>query len=96
MTPPRPPKRYRCCYCGRVFDAWLPVAGEPDGAMLLGHLSHQHPDRVGAYLPRMVRREAHPWHGTSVLVFSGGQSAVGAQRRRPLSCREQQAPARSR
>jgi hypothetical protein len=57
MTPPRPPKRYRCCYCGRVFDAWLPVAGEPDGAMLLGHLSHQHPDRVGAYLPRMLTDE---------------------------------------
>ena len=27
--------RYRCRYCGVVFNAWLPVARKPDGAMLL-------------------------------------------------------------
>jgi hypothetical protein len=35
MTPPRPPKRYRCRYCGRELPAWLPVAQEPDGPMLV-------------------------------------------------------------
>jgi hypothetical protein len=33
--------------------AWLPVAKRPDGAMLLYHLSQQHPDQVGPYLERM-------------------------------------------
>jgi hypothetical protein len=46
-------RRYRCRYCGRVLPAWLPVARRPDGAMLLGHLSQQHPDQVGPYLERM-------------------------------------------
>jgi hypothetical protein len=36
-----------------VLNAWLPVPSEPDGARLLQHLSHTHPDRVGAYLARM-------------------------------------------
>ena len=51
MTPPQ--KRYRCRYCGREFPAWLPVAQEPDGPMLLHHLSAMHPAEVGPYLERM-------------------------------------------
>jgi hypothetical protein len=49
----RSPRRYRCRYCGLVLNAWLPVPGEPDGAMLLQHLSQHHPEQVGAYLARM-------------------------------------------
>jgi hypothetical protein len=29
------------------------MAKQPDGALLPGHLSHQHPDHVGLYLDRM-------------------------------------------
>jgi len=50
----RPPRKlYRCRFCGAVLSAWLPVARQPDGAMLLYHLSQQHPDQVGPYLERM-------------------------------------------
>jgi hypothetical protein len=49
--PPR--KRYRCRYCGHTLPAWLPRAKRPNGAMLLYHLSQQHPDQVGPYLERM-------------------------------------------
>jgi hypothetical protein len=47
------PKRYRCRVCGRVLPAWLPVPEVPNGAMLLGHLSQQHPTEVKPYLERM-------------------------------------------
>jgi hypothetical protein len=50
-------RRYRCRYCSAVLPAWWPVAQEPNGAMLLHHLSHLHPDRVGAYLARMHTEE---------------------------------------
>jgi len=46
-------RRYRCRFCDAVLPAWLPVAKRPEGAMLLGHLSQQHPDQVGGYLDRM-------------------------------------------
>jgi hypothetical protein len=49
----RPRQRFRCRFCGVVFSAWLSAPGEPDGAMLLGHLDQRHPDRVGACLDRM-------------------------------------------
>lgn len=78
MTPPRPQKRYRCCVCGLELPAWLPSPKRPDGAMLLGHLSQQHPTEVGPFLAQMrteditsvaaqafkVRLE----HGTHTLV----------------------------
>jgi hypothetical protein len=51
MTPPRTPKRYRCC--GVVFSAWLAVPGAPHGPLLLGHLSQPHPDPVDPYLERI-------------------------------------------
>jgi hypothetical protein len=50
--PPR--KRYRCRFCGALLPAWLPVVQEPDGAMLLQHLSWDHPDQVALYLARMA------------------------------------------
>jgi hypothetical protein len=50
MTPHR---RYRCRSCGAELPAWLPAARAPDGGLLLGHLSQQHPDEVGTYLDRM-------------------------------------------
>jgi hypothetical protein len=53
-------KRYRCRLCGAVLPAWIPVFEEPNGSMLLNHLSQQHPDRVGAYLARMHRDEDIP------------------------------------
>jgi hypothetical protein len=42
VTPAWPQNRYRCRLCG---------------ALLLGHLSQQHPDRVQAYLDRMHTTE---------------------------------------
>ena len=54
-------RRYRCRFCGHVLPAWLPMAKRPDGAMLLHHLSQQHPDQVGPYLERM-RTEVSPWY----------------------------------
>jgi hypothetical protein len=53
MTPPRADKRFRCRICGVTLPAWLPVAKQPDGAMLLYHLSQQHPAEVKPYLERM-------------------------------------------
>jgi hypothetical protein len=50
MTPRR---RYRCRYCGQGLPAWLPVFNVPNGAMLLGHLSQDHPTEVGRYLDQM-------------------------------------------
>jgi hypothetical protein len=46
-------KQYRCRFCGAVFNAWLPAAKRPDGALMLGHLSQRHPDEVGQYLDQM-------------------------------------------
>ena len=50
MSQPHP--RYRCHFSGAVLPAWLPVPKQPDGAMLLYHLSQHHPDQVGPYLVR--------------------------------------------
>jgi len=51
-------RRYRCRFCGVVFNAWLPAAKQPNGAMLLNHLSAMHRDQVGPYLRRMAAGEA--------------------------------------
>jgi hypothetical protein len=53
MSQPQRSRRYRCRFCGVTLPAWLPVAKRPDGAMLLYHLSQQHPDEIGPYLERM-------------------------------------------
>jgi hypothetical protein len=55
MTPPQ--TRYRCRYCGQDLPAWLPVSREPNGAMLLHHLTQQHPAEARTYLNRMHRTE---------------------------------------
>jgi hypothetical protein len=39
-------RRYRCRFCDAALPAWLRLAREADGAMLLGHLSQQYPDEV--------------------------------------------------
>jgi hypothetical protein len=58
MAPSHPPqKRYRCTYCGTILPAWLPMAREVNGAMLLHHLTQQHPAEARAYLARMHRTE---------------------------------------
>jgi hypothetical protein len=49
-------KRYRCRYCGLLFNAWLPWAKAPSGVLLFGHLS-QHPDQIGPYLRRIEAGE---------------------------------------
>jgi hypothetical protein len=54
-----PRKRYRCRSCGVELPAWLPVFQEPDGAMLLDHLSAMHPDQVRQYLDRMPTDDDH-------------------------------------
>jgi hypothetical protein len=68
LTSP-PQKRDRCRSCGRVLPAWLPVMQEPDGLMLLHHLSLIHPAEVGPYLERMrtdvvtrFEKETSPCH----------------------------------
>jgi hypothetical protein len=53
MTEPKPAKRFTCRVCGLILPAWLPVAQDPDGALLLAHLGQRHPDRVKAYLDRI-------------------------------------------
>jgi hypothetical protein len=53
MRKPQKAKRYRCRFCGHDLPAWLPAAKRPNGALLLGHLSQQHPDLVRPYLDRM-------------------------------------------
>lgn len=53
MTPPLLHKHGRCRYCRAILPAWLPMAKQPDGAMLLYYLSQQQPDQVVPYLERM-------------------------------------------
>jgi hypothetical protein len=48
-----PQKRYRCRYCGRELDAWLPAAKRPQATMLVHHLYLIHPAEFGPYLERM-------------------------------------------
>ena len=45
---PSPPLhlRYRCLYCGTHLNAYLPWAKAPNSALLLGHLSQQHMDKL--------------------------------------------------
>jgi hypothetical protein len=40
-------------FSDHVFNAWLPAAKRPKGAMLLYHLIQQHPKEVTPYLERM-------------------------------------------
>jgi hypothetical protein len=35
-----PRKRYRCRFCGDILPVWLPVPGEPNGALLLTYLAN--------------------------------------------------------
>ena len=50
-------RRDRCRSCGALLPAWLPAAQEPNGAMLLHHVSVMHPDQVTAALDRMHTSE---------------------------------------
>ena len=50
---PRPRPRYRCRFCGFVFSAWLAVPGEPDGALLLGHIRQSHPAELTPFLEQV-------------------------------------------
>ncbi len=50
-------RRYRCRCCGVVLSAWFSVPGEPDGAMLLNHVSQAHPAEVGHFLDQMHTTE---------------------------------------
>ena len=53
MPKPRTPKRYRCRFCGVTLPAWYAVPGEPNGAMLLHHMSQSHPAELRPYLAQM-------------------------------------------
>jgi hypothetical protein len=46
-------RRFRCHFCGVTLSAWLAVPGEPDGALLLHHLSQSHPAELGPFLAQM-------------------------------------------
>jgi hypothetical protein len=48
-----PQKRYRCRSGSRILPAWLPVMQQPDGPILLHHLSTMHPTEAGPYLARL-------------------------------------------
>jgi hypothetical protein len=49
-----PSTHVRCTLCGVVLPGWLRVQNQPDGAMLLTHLSAMHPAEVGPYLRRLT------------------------------------------
>jgi hypothetical protein len=57
MSQSRTRKRFRCRFCGRLLSAWQPLFQEPDGAMLLGHLSQHHPAEVRRFLDQMYTTE---------------------------------------
>jgi hypothetical protein len=57
MTQPRMSTRFRCRFCGTTLPACLPVPQVLDGAMLLGHLSHRHPEEIGPLLEQMRTTE---------------------------------------
>ena len=57
MSQRRLRRRIRCRFCGQLLNAWLPVAQEPNGALLLGHLSAQHPTEVKRFLDQMHTTE---------------------------------------
>ncbi len=46
-------RRFRCRCCGVVLSAWFPVSNEPDGAMLLGHMTRAHPVKLRPFLDQM-------------------------------------------
>jgi hypothetical protein len=50
-------RRYRCRYCQAILPAALPVTQEPNGAMLLNHLSAMHAEELRPYLARMAAGE---------------------------------------
>jgi hypothetical protein len=50
-------KRFKCKFCGVELPAWLDVFQEPDGAMLLAHLSQRHYAESRAYVHRMRTTE---------------------------------------
>ena len=53
MTPPPPQKRDRCRFCGVILRAWLPVFQQPNGALLLQHLTRSHRAESRPYVHRM-------------------------------------------
>src|SRR5919198_4853604 len=53
MPKPRPRPRYRCRFCGVTFSAWIPVPGEPDGALLLGHIRQSHTGELKPFLDQV-------------------------------------------
>ena len=53
MPQPRPRPRYRCRFCGFVFSAWFAVPGEPDGALLLHHITQSHPGELTPFLDQV-------------------------------------------
>jgi hypothetical protein len=61
ITQPEAHKLYRCRFCGKTLPAWLPVAQAPDGEMLLGHLSQQHP--IERAIPGTDAHHGEHWDG---------------------------------
>jgi hypothetical protein len=49
--------RFRCRFCGVIFRAWLAVPGEPDGALLLHHITQSHPTELKPFLDQMHTTE---------------------------------------
>jgi hypothetical protein len=50
-------RRYRCRYCGLLFNAWLLWAKAPSGVLLFGHVSQHHADQMAPYLRRIEASE---------------------------------------
>jgi hypothetical protein len=46
-------RHYRCRFCDIVLPAWYDVPGEPNGAMLLHHMSQSHPAELKPFLAQM-------------------------------------------
>ena len=81
MSQPERSRRYRCRLCGTIFNAWLPAAKRPNGALLLGHLGQQHPDQGRPYLNRMRTEDIGTVAAEAFEVVKG--ASVGSLHTRP-------------
>jgi hypothetical protein len=62
VTPQRPTRRrYRCTLCGVILNAGLAWTTRPNGALLSGHLSQNHPVELRPYLARMAEGADIAW-----------------------------------
>jgi hypothetical protein len=75
MAPERlPRRRYRCTLCGVILNAGLPWTKRPNGALLLGHLSQDHPVELWPFLARMAEGADIAWTSAELYTVVDGDS----------------------